>query len=142
MTIRLSPLLNDRLLETARDIINDGILNPNAYLEIYTAPKPSSTISAPTGVKLTTFYLPDPATSGPLNGELTVLLSGLTAIITADGQASWFRLYNKDGTTMYDGDVTLLGDSKGDIQLETLDFQNGKNLQVANGRLRFNCPQT
>lgn len=140
MTIRLAPFLNDKLLETARDTMNDGTQNPNAYLEIYTAPRPSSPISAPTGTKLTTFFLPDPVVTGPVNNELTVLLSGITAIITADGEANWFRMYNKDGTTMYDGDVRLLGDPTGDIQLEETFFNNGKNLQISNSKIRFSCP--
>jgi hypothetical protein len=118
--------------------MNDGASNPNAYIEIYTSPQPSSPIGAPLGVKLTTIYLPDPAVTGPSGNELTVLLGGLTAVVGADGKASWFRYYNKNGTTLFDGTV-VLNSEVGDIKLSKVDLVNGDNIQISNAKFAFKC---
>lgn len=139
MSLNLAPFFHDQVLNRAKDIMNDGNMVPNAYIEIYTNPQPSSTIGAPTGIKLTTLYLPDPCCIGPNNQFLTILLSGVTAVVIADGKAAWFRFYNKNGTTMFDGTVVLNGEI-GDIHLATLDLVNGNNIQITNASFQFRCP--
>lgn len=138
MTLILAPYFQDQCLSSARDVMNDGTSNPNAYIEIFTSPKPVSPIGAPSGIKLTTIYLPDPAVTGPVNGELTVLIGGLTAVVESSGTASWFRYYNKNGTTLFDGTV-VLNSEVGDIKLTKIDLVNGDNIKISNAKLTFKC---
>ena len=139
MSLNLSPYLHDRILNESKDTLNEGNVVSNAYVEIYTAPQPVSPVGAPTGTKLATMYLPDPCCTGPTNQFLTILFAGITAVVVADGKASWFRLYNKNGTTMFDGTVVKNGEV-GDMQLSDVDLINGKNIQITNAILQFKCP--
>lgn len=138
MTLNMSPFFQDQCLDRARDVMNDGVVVSNAYIEIYTSPQPSSPVGAPLGMKLTTFFLPDPAVTGPIGNELAILMGGLTAVVIADGVASWFRYYNKNGTTLFDGTVVLNGQI-GDIKLSKVNLINGDNIQISNAKLQFKC---
>ena len=138
MALSLSPYFQDQCLDRAKEIMNDGVSVPNAYIEIYTSPKPTSPVGAPLGIKLTTIYLPDPAVTDPSNNEITILLGGLTSVVTADGKAFWFRYYNKNGTTLFDGTVVLNGEV-GDIKLTNVDLLNGDIIQISKAKLAFKC---
>lgn len=138
MTLNLAPYFHDQVLNRAKDVLNDGNLSPSAYIEIYTSPQPLSPVGAPTGVKLATFYLPDPCCIGPTNQLLTLLTANITAVVIADGKAAWFRLHNKNGTTLFDGTV-VTNEQIGDMQLQTVDLINGNNIQITNAFFNFGC---
>ena len=135
----LSPFATDLMLTAFVNAANAGTANPNATLDLYTAPKPASPIDAPSGVLLATFLLPDPAISGPSNQVLTLLTGGITATVIADGRAAWARYRTKDNTTMFDGTVGLVG-SGADIELEIIDLTTADILNPGNIPMRFRCP--
>ena len=135
----LAPFANDAMLSALATTVNAGTANPNATLQIYTAPRPNGPVDGATGTLLATILLPDPAMSGPVNNELLLLLSGLTTSITADGRAAWARFRTKDNTTIMDLDVGVVG-SGADIELELVDLLMSDVLNLGNIPLRFECP--
>ena len=135
----LSPYAQDVMLQAFANAANAGSAVPNAYLSIYTAPKPASPIDGATGLLLATFLLPSPAITGPINQTLLIELGGITTTVIADGRASWCRFRTRDNTTMFDGTVGLVG-SGSDLELEIIDLTTSDIINPGNIPLRLRCP--
>lgn len=134
----ISPYAQDIMLQAFATASNAGSTMPNAYLNIYTAPKPMSPIDGATGLLLATFLLPDPAIIGPVEQQLLLQLGGITTTVIADGKAAWCRFRTKDNTTMFDGTVGLIG-SGTDLELEEVDLKVSDIINPGNIPLRLRC---
>jgi len=135
----LAPYVSDLMLVALANAANAGTSNPNAVLNLYTGPQPASPIDGATGILLATILLPDPAIAGPNNGDLLLLVAGLTTSVIADGRAAWARYRTRDNTTVFDLTVGLTGAGT-DIELEVIDLTTSDILNLGNIPLRFQCP--
>lgn len=107
-------------------LIDTGSLNPTGNLEFYTGTKPSSPQVAATGTFLASLAFSNPAFGSFSNGKAFAnSISRAEMNIVATGVVGWFRVVNRDGVAVFDGDVTITGND-GDIELDNINFiKNG-----------------
>ena len=109
-------------------LVDVGTLNNNGYISIFTAPRPSSPES-PIGsaTRLAIVPLAAPAFGTATDGQANA--NGLNTsgvVVDTTGTPSWFRVYDKDNNSIWDGDVALTG-SGGDMEFNDLNFiKDGK----------------
>ncbi len=124
MTVHISTDLRNRACDVIVDAIDEGTAAPNGYLEIRTDTKPASPQFAATGTLLATLNFSPEAFGDAVTGVATAnTITGDTSI-DATGIATWFRIYNRDGAALIDGDVTLIGGG-GDIEFDDTTFVEG-----------------
>lgn len=107
-------------------LVNVGTLNPNGYINIYTAPRPSSpSAQSSPAIRLATVPLANPAFTDAIDGEALANGIGLTGItVESTGTASWYRVFDRDNNAIWDGSVTLSNDG-GDMQFNDIAFIAG-----------------
>jgi hypothetical protein len=130
----------------ARNAAGDGLLvfletgsaNPAAYIEFRSAPRPSSPDETATGVLLAAMYMASPAFQNFVNGSAISNTISPDTSIDNTGIASWFRIYNKDGEAVFDGNITAQGEG-GEIELENISLVEGAYLAISS--LRLSAPK-
>jgi hypothetical protein len=117
--------------ETSVDAMADRLaqLANNGFLRIYDGAQPASSDDAITDQKqLCELLLGNPAFGAASGGTITA--HPITADPDADdtGTASWFRIYESDGTTaLWDGSV---GESNCDININSVAIQQHANVSL------------
>src|SRR5687767_8363184 len=125
MTLSLATIARNNSGNAIVDLIDSGSLQPNGYIEIRTGAKPATPQTAASGTLLSTLRFSNPAFASFSNGQSTANTIAQDPAIAANGVASWFRIYNRDGDAILDGEVTAVGDG-GDIEFDNINFiQNG-----------------
>jgi len=121
MTVNISTQARNDAGDAIVDLIDGGTINPNGYMEIRSGTKPSTPQTAATGTVLATLNFSNPAWASFSNG--TAFANAIASDTSADasGTASWFRFYNRDGTAILDGDITITGGG-GDIEFDVVNF--------------------
>jgi hypothetical protein len=132
MALTISNALRTTACNAITALVDAGTLNPNGYVNIYTAPRPTGPEVAPSpAIRLATVPLSNPAFSTAVNGEAIASGMGLTGIpVEATGTAAWYRVFDRDNTPLWDGSITLSG-AGGDMQFNDIAF-------VLNGRVVLN----
>lgn len=126
MAITISNASRSAACDAITSLVDIGTLNPNGYINIYTAPRPSTpaTSSSP-ATRLATVPLSNPAFSAAINGEALANGIGLAGItVEATGTASWYRVFDRDNNAIWDGGITLTGQG-GDMQFDDIAFISG-----------------
>ena len=135
MAIGLSLRGRSAACDAIVNLVDEGTLNSNGYIGIFTAPRPTTPeVPVNNSVRLVTIPLSSPAFGTASNGIATAL--GLTTSgITVDnsGTASWFRVFDKDNNPIWDGAITLT-DGGGDMQLNDLSFLSGGKIVITTFR--------
>jgi hypothetical protein len=114
--------------------INSGSANGGkGMLRIYSGTRPATANDAlTTQTKLIEFTLPNPAFQAAVQvgatGTATANAIAPTTAI-ASGNATFFRIVNSDGVTIFDGDVTDTT-GNGDLKLSTVAVTNGIDVTV------------
>lgn len=111
------------------DLINGGSLNPNGYIQIRTGSKPASPQAAETGTLLATLPFSNPAFGSYTTGSAIANPIGNDPNVAATGIAGWFRIYDRDGNAIMDGDVTVVGGG-GDLQMDDVNFIQGGTIVI------------
>lgn len=108
------------------NLVDIGTLNPNGYINLYTAPRPSAPeIPSTPATRLATVPLSNPAFGAAVNGEALANGVGLAGItVEATGTAAWYRVFDRDNNAIWDGSITLTGQG-GDMQFDDIAFVNG-----------------
>lgn len=120
--ISITNYMRDKIGPCAVSAVDEGA-GTNAILEIWTAPRPANpTISGGSGgaTLLTQLPFSDPAFGNWAGGISHGTINGSSDVI-ASGVASWFRITNKDGVGLIDGDISLRGGT-GDLQFDNINF--------------------
>jgi hypothetical protein len=128
--LNLSTLAANAAGNALLGLINTGSLNANGYLEIRTGTKPVSVQTAATGVVLATLPFSNPAFSTFTNSKATANTIGNATHIPTSNVAGWFRIYNRDGAAILDGDITIIGGG-GDIEFDDINFIQGGTISIA-----------
>jgi hypothetical protein len=127
--------LNTRLsgLALVSQLNTLSILADGGFLNIYTSTQPSSPdIDITTEVLLASFNLPDPAfedaiIDGDGNGLMLAYPIPSTEAVEI-GTASWFRIFQSDGTTsLWDGSV---GTIDANLIVNSVDFQKYATVEI------------
>lgn len=136
MPTRISTAAKNDCLDAIRNLIRSGSTVSKPYISIYTGTQPASVQTAATGVELARlelssnpFFPPSEATmvARPISDELSV---------NADGEATWFRIYNRDNVAILDGVVSINGGS-GALQFDTTTFVLGGAVSLEALILRY-----
>lgn len=103
------------------------------HVEIRTGAQPANANSAASGVLLADVTLADPAfgAGGAVNpGQADAdVVPDVETVGVADGDAGWFRVYDGDDNTVWDGSVTATGGG-GDMELNTVTISTGVAFQI------------
>lgn len=129
MTVNISTLARNEAGDSIVDLIDTGSANPNGYMEIRTGPKPSSPQVSATGTLLATNAFSNPAFGNFSNGSAIANTIADDTNVDATGIASWFRIYNRDGIAVIDGDITETGGG-GDITFDNINFIAGGTVTI------------
>jgi len=128
MTLTLATTLRqDRLTTTVGDI--DGG-SAAGKLEIRSGTRPAGPDSPATGTLLATVTLQQP--SFTISGGTATLADPDPVTAVADGEATWFRIYDGDNTPLMDGKV---GTSGADLNLATTALTTGLSVDITGGTL-------
>lgn len=108
-------------------------------IEVRVGAQPASPQVAATGTLLATFVLdPDPFDPPAAETNYMTLTANAIASVTAvaGGNAGWFRLYDGDGTAIYDGAVTVTGGG-GEMTIGNVAISNGSEVNVTSFAIKF-----
>ena len=124
MTINISTQARNDAGDAIVDLIDLGSTNPNGYIEIRDGVKP---VNPQTGigatVLLTTMNFSLPAFGNFSNGISLANSIANDTNVDETGVATWFRIYDRNGTAIMDGDITIAGG--GDIEFDNVNFIKG-----------------
>ena len=141
MSITYSYTACNAILTKLTELIDAGSNRPNAYMEIYTAPRPSTADDpVTTQTKLATLQLGNPSFNAPQNGVAIAKPIAPDTDASASGPAAWFRIYNLDGVAVCDGLVTDTATGTGNIIFDSVDVVSGGTVGLTN--LSLNAPRT
>ena len=99
------------------------------YVEIRTGTQPATVDDSATGTLLVTIELASPAFSSAVGG--TAALEGVPRSGTAEGTgtAGWFRVYDGDGSPLFDGAVAG-GGGEAELLLDNTSIANGQTVSI------------
>jgi hypothetical protein len=124
MSVNISILASNNAGNSVVGLIDIGTAKPSGYIEIRTGTKPAATEIAATGVILATCAMSNPA-YGSFNNRIALANSiSQDTNIANSGVAGWFRVYNRDGVAVFDGDVGLTG-TNADLEFDNINFIKG-----------------
>jgi hypothetical protein len=129
MSLTLATIVRNKAGDTIVDMIDVGTLNPNGYIEFRTATKPANPQTAAPGVLLATLRYSNPAYGSFSNGQAVANPIAPDENVAASGVCGWFRVYNCDGTPLWDGEVTVTGGG-GDIEFDNINFIQGGTVNL------------
>jgi hypothetical protein len=126
--MRLPEATRNSQLDSLRALIDAG--SGPGTIKIYTGTQPATGGGSLSGnTLLGTLTLSDPAAGAASGGDLT--LSPITEDSSADatGTATWARVADSDGNTVFDCDVSATGGG-GTIQLNTTNIVSGGPIRI------------
>lgn len=131
MATRLPNASQQAAADAVVDQIDLGTGDTEGKLRIYTGTQPADADTAASGTLLVEIDLANPA-YGAANTSGTAALSGtpLSGTGAADGDAGWFRIVNRDATTVFDGEVTATGGS-GELELDNVSIATGQTVNIS-----------
>jgi hypothetical protein len=121
MTVNISTQARNDAGDAIVDLIDQGSLNPNGYIEVRDGTKPTTPQDGATGTLLCTLNHSLPAFGNFSNGISLANPIADDTSVDATGVASWFRIYDRDGNAVIDGDITETGGG-GDIEFDNVNF--------------------
>lgn len=126
MALKFSTALRNSRADAISTAIGNG-----GILRIYDGTRPANVGTAvTTQVVLAELTGGSPFAPAASSGLLTANVITQDPIANATGTASWFRLFQSNGTTaVIDGDVTATGGG-GDLTLNTVSIASGGPVQV------------
>lgn len=112
------------------DMIDEGAIYDNGYFEIWSDPKPTSILLGSTGTLLATLNFSNPA-FGDFNDGIAAA-NAIAGDLSVDnsGVASWFRIFDRDGVVVLDGDISE-ENGAGELKLNSLNLVAGGVVQIS-----------
>jgi len=130
MTVNISTQARNDAGDSIVDLIDIGSTNANGVLEIRTGAIPASPQAVVSGTLLATLNFSNPAFGNFSNGSAFANPIADDSDIDATGIANWFRIYDRDGTAIIDGEITVTGGG-GDIEFDNIDFVKGGTVAIS-----------
>ena len=100
-----------------------------AVLQIRSGAQPATPDTTASGTLLATVSLPNPAFGTPATGVSALLGTPITAAFVAAGTAGHFRVLNRNGDAVMDGDITVTGGG-GTLQLSNVTIASGVDVVI------------
>ena len=126
MATRIATGTQNASCDAAVALLNAG---GGGTIKIYTGTQPANPNSPPGSTLLCTINFNTTAFGSAVSGVATANQSpALSATISQDGTAGWFRCESGTPTNVYDG---ACGTSNAEMNLNTLTFQNGGTLTIS-----------
>ncbi len=129
MSLTLATVIRNKAGDAIVDTIDVGTLNPNGYIEFRTGTKPVNPQTAALGVLLATLHFSNPAYGSFSNGQALANPITPDENVAASGVCGWFRVFDCDGTPLFDGGVTVIGGG-GDIEFDNINFIQGGTVNL------------
>lgn len=98
-------------------------------IKIYTGSQPANPQTAASGTLLATINLHTPPSFGSASTGTITADTIANVTVAASGTAGWFRLLDRDGTTIADGQVTATGGG-GDMTFDNVAFVAGGTVSI------------
>lgn len=131
MTIRIKATVRDAMLDALVDAADAGAAA--GTIQIRSGTQPANADTAATGTLLATFTLADPAFDAASAGSVAIDADpDLTTTAVATGTASWARVLDSDGNTVFDGSV---GTSGTDFTITSTAITNGQTVTLTAGTI-------
>ncbi|WP_426163088.1 hypothetical protein [Sandarakinorhabdus sp. DWP1-3-1] len=133
-TINLTVAARNTLLDRLALLLDPTVGGGKGTINIYSGTKPANADAAVTGTLLGTLTFADPVAPSSSGGVLT--MSAITQDVSADATAtaSWARVFDASGATVFDGTVTATGGG-GFIELNTVAIVAGGPIQITGMQL-------
>ena len=131
MSVNISTTARNAAGDAIVGQIDGGSTNPNGYLEIRTGAKPATPQTGATGTLLATLAMSNPAFATFANGMAATNPIASDTSMAATGGAGWFRIYDRDGVPVIDGDITATGGG-GDLEFDNINFILGGTVAINN----------
>lgn len=129
MTINLSTNARNLAGNAIVDLIDLGSTITRGCIEIRSGTKPANPQTAATGDKLATLNFSAPAFKDFVAGQSFANAITPDTNVAKGGIATWFRVYDKDATAIFDGDVSEAG-GNGDIVFDSVFFVKGGTVTI------------
>jgi len=130
MTISLATIARNSAGNSIVDLIDIGTLHDSGYIEIRDGTRPSSPQVTASGNLLATCWFSYPAFGDFANGQTSANTIAHDTNIANNGVASWFRVYNRNGDAVFDGDIGVIG-SNSDIEFDHVNFIKGGTVAIS-----------
>lgn len=129
MAITLLIANKNTLLDQINTMLNAG--TGAATIKVYDGTQPADADTALSGnTLLAEFAMTDPAAAAAASGVLTLSAISDDASADATGTASWARIADSNGLTVFDVDVTATGGGGG-MEFNTVSFVIAKTISVS-----------
>lgn len=131
MAIRLPTAARNAACDAVVDLVDAG---PAAgTMQIRSGAQPASANDPATGTLLATLTLADPAFGAAAAGVATLDATPvLTTTGVAAGTAGWFRVFDSNGNTVFDGSITATAGG-GDLTFATTTISVGLEVRITGG---------
>ncbi len=129
MSLTLATIVRNEAGDSIVDMIDNGTINPNGYVEFRTGGKPTNPQTLATGTLLATLHFSNPAYGSFSNGLAIANPIVSDDNVAASGVCGYFRVYDCDDTPLWDGDVTITGGG-GDIEFDNINFIQGGTVHL------------
>lgn len=126
MTLRIPDAVANAVLNLVADLADAGAAA--GTLSLYSGAQPANANGAPSGTLLATVDLVDPA-FGAAAARSVAIADPAPVTGAADGDAGWFRVEDSNGTTVFDGAVTVTGGG-GELELSTVTVSVGVTVDI------------
>lgn len=143
MAITLSILSRNTAGKAITDLIDKGTSSPTGYIEIRDGSRPATPDATSAGTNiLAVLSFSVPSFGSFNNGAANANAIADDTRVNKTGVAKWFRIYDRDGTAIIDGDVKLTG-AGGDIEFDNINFIAGGVVSIPSFRIDLfsnKCP--
>ncbi len=129
MSLTLSTIIRNDMGDTAVDAIDRGSAAPTGRVEFRTTTKPTNPQTLAPGVVLATLRFANPAYGSFTNGRAVANPITTDDNVAVSGVCGWFRVYNCDGSPLWDGEVTITNGG-GDIEFDNINFIQGGTVEL------------
>lgn len=129
MTVRIAVAVRNAMIDTWVDSLDGGA--GAATIEIRSGTQPADADTTATGTLLATLTCADPAFDAASGGSAAIDADpDLSATASNTGTASWARVKDSDGDTIFDGSV---GTSGTDFIITSTSITSGQTVTLTSG---------
>lgn len=133
--IRINEAVKNIIGDSLVDLIDEGDIYDNGYFELWTDPKPESIVLPPAGTLLATINFSNPAFGDFVGGLASANTIAGDLSIDNSGVATWFRVYDRNGAAVLDGDISAINGAS-ELKLNTTSLVAGGVVQISSFTIR------
>lgn len=143
MAVSLSSIAAVKICDFITSLFNEGTAVDSGYVRIYSGPKPVNNRAALVGANLVLVELDSPAdafsdaAANDVAGYAEALANPIPDTpATSDGEATFFRQFNRNNEAVYQGDVSA-ANGGAEMELSSTSLIAGINAVVQSYAIRY-----